>query len=113
MQKQTGQSLIRLETASRRQRPAGSTRALQWAGHGDGHHPFHLHVNPSQVISRNGWPESQRRWKDTVLVKAGEEVRLRVTFRDCPGCTVDHCHNLDHGDMELMGAANWPALDQR
>ena len=66
-------------------------------------HPFHLHVNPFQVISRAGRPESQRRWKDTVLVKAGEEVRIRVTFRDFPGRTVYHCHNLDHEDLGLMG----------
>ncbi len=66
-------------------------------------HPFHLHVNPFQVISRAGLPEAQQRWKDTVLVKAGEEVRLRVSFRDFPGRTVYHCHNLDHEDLGLMG----------
>ncbi|AFY30444.1 multicopper oxidase family protein [Cyanobium gracile] len=66
-------------------------------------HPFHLHVNPFQVISRAGRPEAQRRWKDTVLVKAGEEVRIRVTFRDFPGRTVYHCHNLDHEDLGMMG----------
>lgn len=66
-------------------------------------HPFHLHINPFQVIHRAGRPESQRRWKDTVLVKAGEEVRIRVTFRDFPGLTVYHCHNLDHEDLGLMG----------
>jgi FtsP/CotA-like multicopper oxidase with cupredoxin domain len=66
-------------------------------------HPFHLHVNPFQVISRDGRPESQRRWKDTVLVRAGEEVRLRVSFRDFPGRTVYHCHNLDHEDLGMMG----------
>ncbi|KEF40663.1 MAG: multicopper oxidase [Cyanobium sp. CACIAM 14] len=66
-------------------------------------HPFHLHVNPFQVISRAGRPESQRRWKDTVLVRAGEEVRIRVAFRDFPGRTVYHCHNLDHEDLGLMG----------
>jgi FtsP/CotA-like multicopper oxidase with cupredoxin domain len=66
-------------------------------------HPFHLHINPFQVISRNGVPEARRRWKDTVLVKAGEEVRVRVTFRDFPGRTVYHCHNLDHEDLGLMG----------
>ncbi len=66
-------------------------------------HPFHLHINPFQVISRAGRPESQRRWKDTVLVKAGEDVRIRVTFRDFPGLTVYHCHNLDHEDLGLMG----------
>ena len=66
-------------------------------------HPFHLHVNPFQVISRAGRPEAQRRWKDTVLVKAGEEVRIRVAFRDFTGRTVYHCHNLDHEDLGLMG----------
>ena len=66
-------------------------------------HPFHLHVNPFQVISRAGRPEAQRRWKDTVLVKGGEEVRIRVTFRDFTGRTVYHCHNLDHEDLGLMG----------
>jgi len=66
-------------------------------------HPFHLHVNPFQVISRAGRPEAQRRWKDTVLVKAGEEVRIRVTFKDFTGRTVYHCHNLDHEDLGLMG----------
>jgi FtsP/CotA-like multicopper oxidase with cupredoxin domain len=66
-------------------------------------HPFHLHINPFQVISRDGRPEAQRRWKDTVLVKAGEEVRIRVTFRDFTGRTVYHCHNLDHEDLGLMG----------
>lgn len=66
-------------------------------------HPFHLHVNRFQVISRAGRPESLRRWKDTVLVRAGEEVRIRVSFLDFPGRTVYHCHNLDHEDLGLMG----------
>jgi FtsP/CotA-like multicopper oxidase with cupredoxin domain len=36
-------------------------------------------------------------------VKGGEEVRIRVTFRDFTGRTVYHCHNLDHEDLGLMG----------
>lgn len=35
-------------------------------------HPFHLHVYPFQVISRNGQPEPYRAWKDTVLVKGAK-----------------------------------------
>lgn len=66
-------------------------------------HPFHLHINPFQVISRSGKPPAQRSWKDTVLVKAGEEVKIRVSFTDYPGRTVYHCHNLDHEDLGLMG----------
>jgi FtsP/CotA-like multicopper oxidase with cupredoxin domain len=66
-------------------------------------HPFHLHTNPFQVISRNGQPEPFRAWKDTVLVRAGETVRLRVRFTDFPGKTVYHCHILDHEDLGMMG----------
>ncbi|MBD2093286.1 multicopper oxidase family protein [Microcoleus sp. FACHB-1515] len=66
-------------------------------------HPFHLHVNPFQVISRNGQPEPDRAWKDTVLVKGGETVRIRIPFRDFAGKTVYHCHILDHEDLGMMG----------
>jgi FtsP/CotA-like multicopper oxidase with cupredoxin domain len=38
-----------------------------------------------------------------VEINAGDRVRIRVTFRDFPGRTVDHCHNLDHEDLGLMG----------
>ncbi len=66
-------------------------------------HPFHLHTNPFQIISRNGQPEAFRAWKDTVLVRVGETVRIRVRFQDFPGKTVYHCHILDHEDLGMMG----------
>ncbi len=70
-------------------------------------HPFHLHLNHFQVISRTGilpvTPKSDRSWKDTVLVKTGEVVRIRVPFRDFVGKTVYHCHILDHEDLGMMG----------
>jgi FtsP/CotA-like multicopper oxidase with cupredoxin domain len=66
-------------------------------------HPFHMHVNPFQVISRNGQPEPYPAWKDTVLVKGGETVRIRIPFRDFVGKTVYHCHILDHEDLGMMG----------
>ena len=66
-------------------------------------HPFHLHTNSFQVISRNGTPEPCLAWKDTVLVRQGEVVRLRVAFRDFPGKTIYHCHISDHGDRGMMG----------
>lgn len=66
-------------------------------------HPFHLHVNPFQVIARNGKPEPYRAWKDTVLVKGAETVRIRIPFRDFVGRTVYHCHILDHEDLGMMG----------
>lgn len=66
-------------------------------------HPFHLHVNPFQVVSRNGQPEPYRAWKDTVLVRGGETVKIRIPFRTFAGETVFHCHILDHEDLGMMG----------
>lgn len=69
-------------------------------------HPFHLHINPFQVISRNGQPETYQAWKDTVLVRGNETVRIRIPFRDFAGKTVYHCHILDHEDLGMMGIIN-------
>ncbi|WP_263975598.1 multicopper oxidase domain-containing protein [Leptolyngbya sp. 7M] len=66
-------------------------------------HPFHLHVNPFQVLSRNGQPEPYRAWKDTVIIKGNETVRIRIPFRNFAGKTVYHCHILDHEDLGMMG----------
>ncbi|MFB6274894.1 MAG: multicopper oxidase family protein [Halothece sp.] len=66
-------------------------------------HPFHLHTNRFQVVSKNGKPVSHRSWKDTVLVPRGESVRLRIPFRDFVGKTVYHCHILDHEELGMMG----------
>ena len=66
-------------------------------------HPFHIHGSAFQVISRNGQPESLLAWRDTVLVKRGETVRIRIPFSDFAGKTVYHCHVLDHEDLGMMG----------
>ncbi|MGK7872629.1 MAG: multicopper oxidase family protein [Xenococcaceae cyanobacterium] len=66
-------------------------------------HPFHLHTNPFQVMTRNGQPDPFQAWKDTVLVRVGETVRIRVRFTDFPGKAVYHCHILDHEDLGMMG----------
>jgi FtsP/CotA-like multicopper oxidase with cupredoxin domain len=69
-------------------------------------HPFHIHINSFQVLSRNGNAEPYRAWKDTVLVPKGETVRIRIPFRDFYGKTVYHCHILDHEDLGMMGIMN-------
>ena len=66
-------------------------------------HPFHVHGNAFQIISRDGQPESLLAWRDTVLVKRGETVRIRILFQDFAGKTVYHCHVLDHEDLGMMG----------
>lgn len=65
-------------------------------------HPFHVHGNPFQIISRNGKPEPYLAWKDVALVKPGETVTIRMAFRDFIGKTVYHCHILDHEDLGMM-----------
>ena len=66
-------------------------------------HPFHIHGNAFQVISRNGQSEPLLAWRDTVLVKRGGTVRIRIPFKDFTGKTVYHCHVLDHEDLGMMG----------
>jgi FtsP/CotA-like multicopper oxidase with cupredoxin domain len=66
-------------------------------------HPFHLHTNSFQVISRNEKPEPYLAWKDTILVRGDETVRIRIAFKDFVGKTVYHCHVLDHEDLGMMG----------
>ena len=50
-------------------------------------HPFHLHVNPFEVIRRD--PETgkivERVWRDTVLVTDKKPVTIRVRYLDFPG----------------------------
>lgn len=66
-------------------------------------HPFHVHINKFQVISRNGQPAPYAAWKDVVSVSPGETIRIRIPFRDHAGKTVYHCHVLDHEDRGMMG----------
>lgn len=74
-------------------------------------HPFHVHGAPFQVLSRtnlgmDGVPENELGWKDTVLVRAGEVVRIIKRHRDYAdpaGYFMFHCHILEHEDRGMMG----------
>ncbi|NJL44942.1 MAG: multicopper oxidase family protein [Leptolyngbyaceae cyanobacterium SM2_3_12] len=66
-------------------------------------HPFHLHTNAFQVISRNNQPEPFQAWRDVVNIPPYETVRIRIPFRGFTGKTVYHCHILDHEDQGMMG----------
>ncbi len=70
---------------------------------GDMDHPFHLHVYPFQVLSRNGLAELYRSWKDVVNLRSKETVRLAVPLSDFSGKTVFHCHIAEHEDRGMMG----------
>ena len=66
-------------------------------------HPFHLHGFRFQLLDRNGVPERDRHWKDTVNVPKHESVRFVVHFDAHPGKWMFHCHILDHEDHGMMG----------
>ena len=71
-------------------------------------HPFHVHGDSFQVLSRDGLtpPEHELGWKDVVLVRPNETVRIIKRFRDY-GDAVNpfmfHCHILEHEDVGMMG----------
>jgi FtsP/CotA-like multicopper oxidase with cupredoxin domain len=73
-------------------------------------HPFHIHVNPFQVVEINGRKVDKPIWWDTFGLpprdlRTGKpsEVKIRMRFRsDIAGKTVFHCHFLPHEDNGMM-----------
>jgi suppressor of ftsI len=66
-------------------------------------HPFHIHINPYQVVAVNGKPVPVRYSEDTTLVPPFGEITMRTRFLDFPGRWVYHCHILPHEDLGMMG----------
>lgn len=64
-------------------------------------HPMHIHTNSFQVVGTDG--QTERAWRDVVIVKARSTARIRIRFADYAGLTVQHCHILDHEDLGMMG----------
>jgi FtsP/CotA-like multicopper oxidase with cupredoxin domain len=83
-------------------------------------HPFHIHVNPFQVLeifdpnaSTQVKLEAPFIWRDTIAIPASKTdlstgritpgyVRIRSRFVDFCGTFVLHCHILDHEDRGMM-----------
>lgn len=73
-------------------------------------HPIHMHGRQFRVLARTGGDATNTLragivdagWRDTVLVLAGETVRVQVTFTSHPGLYLYHCHILEHEDMGMM-----------
>lgn len=64
-------------------------------------HPMHIHGQFFQVLARNGVPVSERRWRDTVLLRPRETVDVGMVPID-PGKWMLHCHILEHADSGMM-----------
>lgn len=65
-------------------------------------HPFHIHINPFQVISVNGEPVNLHGYRDTVGIPARGETIIRTRYKDFDGKFVLHCHILFHEDHGMM-----------
>ncbi|MGE0536393.1 MAG: multicopper oxidase domain-containing protein [Pirellulales bacterium] len=69
-------------------------------------HPFHVHVNPFQVVSikdRQGQETlTEPVWKDTILIREGERITVRTRYEQFLGAFPLHCHILDHEDQGMM-----------
>jgi FtsP/CotA-like multicopper oxidase with cupredoxin domain len=66
------------------------------------HHPFHVHgAGRFLVLSRDGQPESNLVWKDTVLVRAGQTVDILLDVSN-PGLWMAHCHIAEHAQSGMM-----------
>jgi FtsP/CotA-like multicopper oxidase with cupredoxin domain len=66
------------------------------------HHPFHVHgAGRFLVLSRDGVPERNLVWKDSVLVRTGETVDLMLEVTN-PGVWMAHCHIAEHHESGMM-----------
>ncbi|MGH7563089.1 MAG: multicopper oxidase family protein, partial [Gemmatimonadota bacterium] len=58
-------------------------------------HPIHLHGQRFLVVARNGVPNDNLVWKDTLIVPAGQTADLLVEMSN-PGRWMLHCHIAEH-----------------
>jgi FtsP/CotA-like multicopper oxidase with cupredoxin domain len=66
------------------------------------HHPFHLHgAGRFLVLARDGTPEPNLVWKDTVLVRTGQTVDILFDITN-PGLRMAHCHIAEHMQSGMM-----------
>lgn len=77
----------------------------------NGNHPFHIHVNPFQIIgitrTDGGMVDAQYKdligtWKDTLLVMQGHKIEIATRYQRYIGEYVLHCHILEHEDQGMM-----------
>ena len=67
-------------------------------------HPFHMHVNPFQVMTINGQPFNANSYMDTMSVPGKGTMVFRIKYTDFDGPTVFHCHILAHEEAGMMSA---------
>ena len=65
-------------------------------------HPFHVHgAGRFLVLARDGTPEPNLGWKDTVLIPTGQTVDILLEVTN-PGRWMAHCHIAEHHESGMM-----------
>jgi FtsP/CotA-like multicopper oxidase with cupredoxin domain len=65
-------------------------------------HPFHVHgAGRFLVMAKDGVPEANLAWKDTVLLLAGQTVDILLSVTN-PGLWMAHCHIAEHNQSGMM-----------
>lgn len=112
--------------------PLGGTEEWLLTSFGPAGHPFHIHVNPFEIIEilkyrdpndpsidpliPSTWVDVSGRtegnteqyaglkgsWKDTLFVPPNHVARVRTRYERYIGDFVLHCHILDHEDVGMM-----------
>ncbi len=65
------------------------------------YHPFHMHGQFFQILTRNGKPADEPGLKDTVLLDAYDKVTV-LTYFENPGMWMYHCHIPEHAENGMM-----------
>eukprot|EP00658_Telonema_sp_P-2_P032814 TRINITY_DN24207_c0_g1_i1.p1 TRINITY_DN24207_c0_g1~~TRINITY_DN24207_c0_g1_i1.p1 ORF type:complete len:192 (-),score=26.03 TRINITY_DN24207_c0_g1_i1:267-842(-) len=79
---------------------------------GSSNHPFHLHVNPFQIMQIGSTPGEGMldmrvgEWRDTVPVPHFSPARIRFKPDRFTGTTMVHCHMTPHVDLGMGAVVN-------
>ncbi|HEX4219965.1 MAG TPA: multicopper oxidase family protein [Acidimicrobiales bacterium] len=68
-------------------------------------HPVHIHINPFQVVARNGVADYENHYRDTAILPPFGSLTVRTRFTEFVGIFVWHCHILFHEDNGMMQIA--------
>jgi FtsP/CotA-like multicopper oxidase with cupredoxin domain len=76
------------------------------------HHPFHIHgAGRFLVIARDGAPEPNLVWSDTVLVRTAEVVDILLDVTNA-GLWMAHCHIAEHHESGMMFSFDVAAAEE-
>lgn len=64
-------------------------------------HPMHMHGQKMMVLTRDGKPENNKGYKDTVVVNGGEKVEIAF-IAEGKGTWINHCHILEHAEAGML-----------